>query len=333
MVAVAPEKIAALRDALGDDADAVAFADMAELGRNPARIIPAWRDVPRASRRRAPVARDRRADLARAQRRRAGRVPAPRGAAQRGLRRRAGCRAAVPVRHRRARRRRWSREAGRSHPHLVDDGSSEPSDDYRGRDALPRRRRRRCPSRRPSTRRAAVRPRDARRSCARSSPRRAARGRPRRGARRATWCSPSTRSRPTACATAGGSGVLRTWRDDGDARLRGPRPRAASTTRSPAAAGPATGQPAAAASGWPTSSATSSSSARCPPAPSCGCAWPPPDRAAAGLRGPQRASRTSARPWARAARAKRASASAAARRRLQRLRERQVGRLGGGGCA
>jgi anti-sigma regulatory factor (Ser/Thr protein kinase) len=33
-----------LREALGPDADAVSFADMEELGRNPGRIISAWRD-------------------------------------------------------------------------------------------------------------------------------------------------------------------------------------------------------------------------------------------------------------------------------------------------
>jgi anti-sigma regulatory factor (Ser/Thr protein kinase) len=44
MVAVGVEQIALLRDALGTDAGGVHFADMAELGANPARIIPAWRD-------------------------------------------------------------------------------------------------------------------------------------------------------------------------------------------------------------------------------------------------------------------------------------------------
>jgi len=43
MVAVIAPRIQALRDALGADADEVFFVDMAELGRNPARIIPAWR--------------------------------------------------------------------------------------------------------------------------------------------------------------------------------------------------------------------------------------------------------------------------------------------------
>jgi anti-sigma regulatory factor (Ser/Thr protein kinase) len=37
-------KLAGLREELGADASAVHFADMAEVGRNPARIIPAWHD-------------------------------------------------------------------------------------------------------------------------------------------------------------------------------------------------------------------------------------------------------------------------------------------------
>ena len=44
MVAVAGARLDALRGALGPDAVAVNFADMAEIGRNPARIIPAWLD-------------------------------------------------------------------------------------------------------------------------------------------------------------------------------------------------------------------------------------------------------------------------------------------------
>jgi predicted small metal-binding protein len=45
MVAVAEPRLGALRSALGpEDAARVAFADMAELGHNPARIIPAWRE-------------------------------------------------------------------------------------------------------------------------------------------------------------------------------------------------------------------------------------------------------------------------------------------------
>lgn len=44
LVVVSARKIALLREALGGDADRVEFADMEEVGRNPARIIPAWRD-------------------------------------------------------------------------------------------------------------------------------------------------------------------------------------------------------------------------------------------------------------------------------------------------
>ena len=44
MVAVAEPRLQALRSALGDDAGDVMFADMAQLGHNPALIIPAWRD-------------------------------------------------------------------------------------------------------------------------------------------------------------------------------------------------------------------------------------------------------------------------------------------------
>ena len=44
MVAVPQPRLHALRDALGDDAAGVAWADMAGLGANPARIIPAWQE-------------------------------------------------------------------------------------------------------------------------------------------------------------------------------------------------------------------------------------------------------------------------------------------------
>ncbi len=44
MVAIGAEKIELLRSRLGDDAEQVVFADMAELGANPARIIPAWQE-------------------------------------------------------------------------------------------------------------------------------------------------------------------------------------------------------------------------------------------------------------------------------------------------
>ncbi len=44
LVVVGDSKIELLRDALGPEADGVSFADMATVGHNPARIIPAWRD-------------------------------------------------------------------------------------------------------------------------------------------------------------------------------------------------------------------------------------------------------------------------------------------------
>jgi anti-sigma regulatory factor (Ser/Thr protein kinase) len=43
LVVVDEDKIGLLREELGSDADGVCFADMAEVGANPARIIPAWR--------------------------------------------------------------------------------------------------------------------------------------------------------------------------------------------------------------------------------------------------------------------------------------------------
>lgn len=44
LVVVSAKKIEMLRSELGGGADGVRFADMAEVGQNPARIIPAWRD-------------------------------------------------------------------------------------------------------------------------------------------------------------------------------------------------------------------------------------------------------------------------------------------------
>jgi anti-sigma regulatory factor (Ser/Thr protein kinase) len=44
LVVVGAEKIARLREALGGTPEGVQFADMDEVGLNPARIIPAWRD-------------------------------------------------------------------------------------------------------------------------------------------------------------------------------------------------------------------------------------------------------------------------------------------------
>jgi anti-sigma regulatory factor (Ser/Thr protein kinase) len=44
LAVVGADRIDRLRQVLGDDADSVGFADMAEVGRNPARIIPAWEE-------------------------------------------------------------------------------------------------------------------------------------------------------------------------------------------------------------------------------------------------------------------------------------------------
>lgn len=44
LVAVVEPRASMLREALGDDSRRVEFLDMAEVGRNPARIIPAWQD-------------------------------------------------------------------------------------------------------------------------------------------------------------------------------------------------------------------------------------------------------------------------------------------------
>jgi anti-sigma regulatory factor (Ser/Thr protein kinase) len=44
LVAVGSARIGLLREALGGDAELVVFADMEPLGRNPARMIPAWRE-------------------------------------------------------------------------------------------------------------------------------------------------------------------------------------------------------------------------------------------------------------------------------------------------
>jgi anti-sigma regulatory factor (Ser/Thr protein kinase) len=44
LVVVSAPRIAMLRSAMGPDAGSISYADMATVGRNPARIIPAWRD-------------------------------------------------------------------------------------------------------------------------------------------------------------------------------------------------------------------------------------------------------------------------------------------------
>jgi anti-sigma regulatory factor (Ser/Thr protein kinase) len=49
LVAVGPARAQTLSEALGNDAACVRFVDMRKLGRNPARIIPAWREFIRES--------------------------------------------------------------------------------------------------------------------------------------------------------------------------------------------------------------------------------------------------------------------------------------------
>lgn len=49
LIAVSPDRIAGLREALGARAARVGFADIRRLGANPARIIPAWRAFLRAN--------------------------------------------------------------------------------------------------------------------------------------------------------------------------------------------------------------------------------------------------------------------------------------------
>jgi anti-sigma regulatory factor (Ser/Thr protein kinase) len=53
LVVVSAPKIELLRDALGGQTEGVMFADMTDVGLNPARIIPAWRDFAAAHGRRA----------------------------------------------------------------------------------------------------------------------------------------------------------------------------------------------------------------------------------------------------------------------------------------
>ena len=45
MVALGPEKTALVRDALGSAATEIRFENIEELGRNPARLLPAWREL------------------------------------------------------------------------------------------------------------------------------------------------------------------------------------------------------------------------------------------------------------------------------------------------
>ena len=196
LVATGGERLAALRTLFDGEPD-VQIVDMAEVGANPARIIPVWRDFLAknvAAGRAGPRAR--RADLGRPQRGRAGRVPPARVAAQPGVRGRPGLAAALPVRRHRA--------AGRGHR----GGAGQPPAGPGRRDLvvqrpLPRRSGRtgRCGTGR--CRRRASR-RSSWRSAPASWPRSAGWSRAPvpsttcRPPRPRTWCCASTRSRRTA---------------------------------------------------------------------------------------------------------------------------------------
>ncbi len=191
---------------LGRDADGVRFADMREIGANPARLIPCLARVHRCAPRLGKTdPGTRRARLGGSQRRRAGRVRAARGAAQPRVRR---CRRAS-----RCSVRTSSAAldddviAARtcSHTGIVECGARRP------RRRLPRRRCRGRPVRRSAAgaaragaRRCPSRPHDLaamRRFVA--GARRARRASTRSAARTSCW--PSTRSPPTASATAAGA--------------------------------------------------------------------------------------------------------------------------------
>ena len=99
LVALVPAREDALRSNLGDASRRVEFVDMESAGRNPARIIPVWRDfVTRHAGERQDTQRRRRAHLDRADRARDRRVPAARIAPQPGLRRRGRICAHLPLR-------------------------------------------------------------------------------------------------------------------------------------------------------------------------------------------------------------------------------------------
>ena len=235
---------------------------MGDVGHNPACIIPAWRDF--VGGRSGPAARHRRADLARPQPRRARRVPVPRGAAQPRLRRHRRLPPRLPLRRRAPGPRRD--RGGRA---------LAPVGRRRRERALPRRRRRAAAALRAAPRpaRRAGRARD-HVGDARRHPRARRRARARRPASAssapATSCSRPTRSRPTASATAAArarcASGTRTTCVVCEVRDRGRLDQPLAGRARPELEGRAAG-----ACGWPTSSATSSRSARCPTATSCGC--------------------------------------------------------------
>ena len=213
LVAVSEAKAQLLRDALGDRVDRVQFTDMERLGRNPACIIPAWREFVRDAGP-GPLRRRRRAGLARPQRRRAGGVPAPRVAAQPRVRRPAasgGC--CAPTTSGRSTRpcwrapatttRTWSRTASRTPASRYDRAAGVHGVGRRAAAAVA------------PPRRARVHPPTTSRSCGRSSRDRATQRRlcPRTGSPTSCW--PSTSWPPTRCDTAAATVSCARWEEDG----------------------------------------------------------------------------------------------------------------------
>ena len=99
LVALDRPKIEAVVEELNGDAERVRFVDMQRVGRNPARIIPIWRDFveQNADNERPMRGIGEQFLTARAQRGGARRMPAPRGAAEPRLHRLARLVAAMPL--------------------------------------------------------------------------------------------------------------------------------------------------------------------------------------------------------------------------------------------
>lgn len=130
LVVVSSEKIEMLRSGLGS-VDRVRFADMAEVGRNPARIIPVWHEFVDEQRGlRTPVPRHRGADLGGTQPGRARRVRATRGAGQPRLRAQPRVAAGLSLRHG-VPGPAVIEEAKRNHPFVSDGGERRRSPVFR----------------------------------------------------------------------------------------------------------------------------------------------------------------------------------------------------------
>ena len=193
-----------LRDALGDDAVAVSFLDMAEIGANPARIIGVWAAALEKHTSAGQQLRGRRrAGLPRTTGPRVRRVPAARAAAQPRLRRRSRLAAAVPVRRGQAAPRR--RPGRPAHPPDPVDGH-RPAAQRELRPARARRgvRRAACPSPPTPSCAASTGPATCRPPAARSRSTPAGSGSPTSRSRCSSW--PPRSWPPTASATAAAPG-------------------------------------------------------------------------------------------------------------------------------